>query len=558
MRRLLWALGTVVVLLAVAFGVFMYWAYRPVPSFEPYTYTAERPDYWPTESWQRSTPEAQGMNSETLLDMIAFYEKEAASDPEFYLDSITVIRNGFIVAEVYPNPNFPRDEMHVIHSATKSIVSVLIGIAIDRGIINSVDDKVVDYFADRDIKNLDDRKRSLTIRDLLSMETGLHSRDSFLYAYEGLFALQQSDDWLQFALDLPMAADPGERFDYSNISTFLLGAVLAEATETDVLTFARETLFGPLGIKNVRWEWNGDGLPIAWARMWLQPDDLAKIGLLYLQQGHWNGRQLVPAEWIRESLTPWAFPKNVVYILNEDMSEDTDASRRIWVAQRFFRPFTDGYGYQWWLDGEGNYNALGTSGQYLTVSPEKNLIFVVTGKNSGLSQFKPVELFYDYVLPAVEADTLPANPTAGKSLAGYADPPAREYKAIPVPPLPKVAAEISGVTYAMETNPYKTDNVRLTFDTAKSYAELSYTARESWAPKFHVGLDGVPRHTETNVGVVIASGRWSAPDTFVVDVEIVGYTTFDKWEFRFDGDRLILTEYSITGDYTYQGRAARR
>ena len=558
MRRLLWGVGIIAASLAIGFGAFLYWAYRPVPTFEPYAYMPDRPDYWPTTGWRKSTPESQGMNSETLLDMIAFYEAEAADDPEFYLDSITVIRNGYIVAEVYPNPNFPRDEMHVIHSATKSIISVLVGIAIDQGYIGSVDDKVVDYFTGRDITNLDDRKRSLSIRDLLSMETGLHSRDSFLYAYEGLFELQQSDDWLQFALDLPMAAEPGERFDYSNISTFLLGAVLAKATESDVLAFARETLFEPLGIQNVKWEWNGDGLPIAWARMWLEPDDLAKIGLLCLQQGHWNGQQLVPEEWIRDSLTPWAYPQNVVYILNSDMSENSDASRRIWVAQRFFRPFTDGYGYQWWLDGEGNYTALGTSGQYLTVSPENNLIFVVTGKNSGFSQFKPVKLFYDYVLPAVEAEMLPPNDTASRALSAFANPPSRNPKPLPVPELPAVALEVSGIAYEMEKNPYKTDNVRLTFDAAKPFAELSFTARESWAPDFQVGLDGVPRHTATNDSVFIASGTWSEPDTFVVDVEIVGYTTFDKWEFRFDGDLLTLTEFSITGDYTYQGRASQR
>lgn len=553
MKRLLKILAGLVAVLAVLVAGFLYWAYRPVPTFEPYAYQPQPPHHWPTDNWQRSTPEAQGMNSVMLLEMVEHYQQAAAENPELFIDSMTVIRNGHIVAEIYPNPNYLRDHLHVIHSATKSIVSILIGIAIDRGLIDSVDQKLIDVFAQREIRNLDNRKRAISIRDLLTMETGIHSRDSFLYAHEGLLALQQSDDWVQFALDLPMAATPGERFDYSNISTFLLGAVLAEVTGTNVLAFANETLFGPLGIDEVRWEWRGEDLPIAWARMWLKPNDLAKIGLLYLQQGRWDGKQIVPADWVRDSLTPSAFPKNAIDLLNRDMTPNRELSTRNWVAQRFIRPFTDGYGYQWWLDRDGNYTALGTNGQYLIVSPEYNLIYAVTSKSSGMAQFKPAELFYQYVLPAVEAEKTSENREAGKALAGYADPPAHEDVAGPIPELPEIAEKVSGITYAMDSNPYKTDNVRLLFDKSKPYAELSYTARESWAPDFRIGLDGIQRYTNTNVGIFAAAGKWMSRDTFAVEVEIIGYTTFDSWEFRFVGDQLIVTEASITGTYTYTG-----
>ncbi|MCP4317371.1 MAG: serine hydrolase [Hyphomicrobiales bacterium] len=556
MRRWLWAAGILFSALAIVIAGFLIWAYRPVPTFRPLAYSPVRVDYWPTEGWRISTPEAQGMDSEALLEMIDFCTAQSAANPEFYLDSVTVIRNGHIVAEFYPNPNYSPDKLHVIHSATKSIVSALVGIAIEQGLIESVDAKVVDFFPERTFDNMNESKRSMTIRDLLTMQTGMHSRDSYLYAHEGLLALQQSRDWLQYALGLPMAAKPGERFDYSNVSTFLLGAILAKATGTGVLTFAREALFKPLGISDIRWEWTEGGLPIAWARMWLKPDDLAKIGLLYLQQGRWDDQQVIPAAWIRESLTPWAFPKNAVDILNSDMSRNRDASTQNWVAQRFVRPFADGYGYQWWLDHAGNYTALGTNGQYLAVSPANNLIFVVTSKSSGISQFKPATLFYDYVLPAIEADTpLPDNARASNTLAAYATAPEHKSTATQVPYLPPIAMEVAGITYRMERNPYKTDNVRFMFDAAKPYAELSYTARESWAPSYRIGLDGVPRTTGINDGIFVASGEWTTPDTFSVNVEIVGYTTFDRWEFRFVDDSLFVTEYSITGDYTYAGKA---
>ena len=470
---------------------------------------------------------------------------------------MTVIRNGYIVADFYPNPLYQRDQLHVLHSVTKSIVSALIGIAIDLGHLESVDVPVVEVFADRAIQNLDERKRRMTIRDLLSMETGLHSRDSYLYGYEGLFAMQHSHDWLQYALDLPMAAEPGERYDYSNISTFLLAAILREKTGTDPLDFAHEHLFGPLGIEDARWEWNDDGYPIAWARMWLKPDDVAKIALLYLQRGRWQERQILPAEWVRESLTPHAYQKNAVDILRADMSRNRDASTRNWVAQRFVRPFADGYGYQWWLDGDGNFSAVGTGGQFVTVAPSHNLIFVVTSKSAGLAQFHPAKLFYDYVLPAARADApLPGNEPALAELRRLAGPPEYSSAPTPVPPLPAVASKVSGATYRMEENPFNTDDVRLRFYPGRDFAELSYTARESWRIDCKVGLDGVHRFSDSSPSRVAALGAWTSPTTFSVEIEILGYSTFDSWDFTFEGDEIAVVERSITGEYSYRGRRA--
>lgn len=548
------AIGLVAVAALVL--AFVVWGYMPVPPFEPVAYEAETPVHWPTDGWRHSTPEEQGMSSETLVAMMAFYEQSRVEDPELYIDSMTIVRNGHIVAEFYPNPLYPRGEMHVIHSATKSIVSALVGIAVDRGHIPSVDVPVVDLFPDRQIQNLDDRKRRMTIRDLLSMETGLHSRDSYLYAHEGLFQMQHASDWLQFALDLPMAAEPGERFDYSNISTFLLSTIIMKTTGSDTLEFANEHLFRPLGIEDVKWEWNSEGQPVAWARMWLEPDDMAKIGLLYLQQGRWDGEQVIPADWVRQSLTPSAYPPNAVDVLDADMSKNQEASSRNWVGQRFFRPFADGYGYQWWLDRDGYYAALGNGGQYIMVAPEENLVFVVTSKSRGLAQFMPATLFLDFVVPSVRSDApLAADEAALADLQALASPPAPVERVSAVPDLPAIATQISGATYAMETNPFNTDDIRFVFDPEKNHAELSYTARETWKVDYEIGLDGVRRFTKTNDSVFAAVGRWTSATTFSIDVEIVGYSTFDRWEFTFEGDTIRVTEFSIAGDYSYGGRA---
>ena len=533
MKTLLKGLLILTGLLAALIAALVVWAYMPVAKFEPVAYEPTEPDYWPTEGWRRATPEERGMSSETLVDTMAFYEESRKQDDELYIESMTVVRDGYIVADFYTNPLYPRDELHVMHSATKSIVSALVGIAIDRGHIESVDALVVEIFSNREIKNLDERTQAMTIRDLLSMETGLHSRDSYIYQYEGLFEMQRTDDWLQYALDLRMAAQPGERFDYSNISTFLLSAVLMEATGVETLEFARRTLFAPLGIEDIIWEWNSEGYPMAWARMWLKPNDMAKIGLLYLQQGEWEGEQIIPADWVRESLTPFAYQKNAVAILNADMSRDGEASTRNWVAQRFFRPFADGYGYQWWLHRDGHYSAVGTSGQFIVVAPEQNLIFVVTAKSSGLAQFFPASLFFDFVLPAIESDEpLPANRTALAELAALAGPPEYSREPTEVPALPPIATAVSGVTYVMEANPFNTNNLRFVFDAEKDFAELSYTARESWKIDCKIGLDGVHRFAESKPSRVAAVGEWISPNTFHVETEILGYSSFDTWECR--------------------------
>ncbi len=558
MRKLLKILALVVGSLALAIGGFTVWGYLPVPEFEPVAYTPVPPTHWPTHGWRHSTPEEQGMSSEALLAMFEAYEEAAQDDPETYIDSMTVIRNGTIVAEYYGNPLYQPGELHVVHSVTKTVVGALIGIAIDKGLIESLDVSVVALFPERTIDNLDARKKSLTIRDLLSMQTGLHSRDSYLYGHENLYALQHSDDWLQFALDLPMAAEPGERFDYSNISTFLLSAILTKATGMDTLEFAHINLFEPLGIEDVKWEWNDDGQAIAWARMWLKPHDMAKIGLLYQQKGQWDGRRVVPGWWVRASLRPAAYPQNAVDILNADMSKNGEKSNENWFAQRFFRPFADGYGYQWWLDRDGAYTALGTGGQYISVAPDKGVVFVATSKCSGLAQFLPARLFFNHVLPAVESEVpLPPDYVGAAAIAAFAVPPPRTDQAIPVPDLPAAGARVAGVTWVMEENPLNVNDLRLEFAPGRDTAVLAYTARESWDVEFEIGLDGVRRLTPTNDSTFAAKGAWISPTTFRAEVEIVGYSTFDVWEFTFEDDGITVRERGVGGDFTYRGEPGR-
>jgi hypothetical protein len=266
---------------------------------------------------------------------------------------------------------------------------------------------------------------------------------------------------------------------------------------------------------------------------------MAKFGMLYLQQGRWDNQQIIPAEWVKESLTPHAFPKNYVDILDENGEKDGEASQRAWVGNKFIKPFTDGYGYQWWLDKSGTYTALGTGGQYIMVAPEENLVVVVTGQSSGLGTFYPAKMLDDYIRPAVVSnEAIAANEVARNELAAVSGPPELVLDAQTVPELAAIALEISGETYSLEANNLNYDNFQFVFDPEADYAEFSYTAKESDIVSYHVGLDGIYHFTETKIGTFAAVGTWTMPDTFEISYQQIG---------------IDVVEVGVIGVYEYSG-----
>jgi CubicO group peptidase (beta-lactamase class C family) len=525
------------------------------PQMQRISYEPVDPAYWPTQEWQISTPEELGMASAELLEMVEFYEEQHLKNEKILIDSITIVRNGYIVADIYFNPLFPKDTKHMIHSCTKSIMSALIGIAIEEGYIESVDVPVFDIFDDKNIENTDTRIKTLTLKHLLAMQTGLHSQDSYLYQWKGLFKMQTTDDWTEYVLNLPLEAEPGARFDYSNMASFLLSAIIKKTTGIDTLSFAREHLFDPLEIKDIQWEKSPMGIDIGWARMWLKPHDMARIGLLYLQKGKWEGQQIIPDRWIEESLTAHSFPKKYRYVYNEKGKVDRMTSGGLWMFTNLARPFADGYGYQWWLDKSGMFSAIGGGGQFIIVVPKENLVVVFTSKLSGQDAFFPAKLLKKFILPSiVSIEPLNANKEAQNRLSSLSNPPRPFFEPKVVPELPEIARKISGNTYSLDANPWKYDNFKLVFDPEKDYAEFSYTAKENDVVNYRVGLNGVHQITETNNNTYAAVGSWTSSNTFSINYEIIGYTTKDKWNFTFDEDEILVEEVGVTGKYHYGGR----
>lgn len=333
--------------------------------------------YWPTKGWRTSTPEEQGMHSGVLADILEIIQKEG-----YNIDNITIIRNGYLVTDAYFYP-FEKGMKHSIHSCTKSITSALVGIALEMGYIKDINQPILEFFPEKTIANLDERKRAITLKHLLTMTSGLRCRDSYLHGWVGYREMLSSADWAQYVLDLPMEAAPGEKFEYSNGVSHLLSVIIQKTTNMKTLDFARRYLFGPLGITDVEWQTSPQGVNTGWARMTLTPHDMAKIGWLYLNKGRWEEKQVVSAAWVKDSTLGH-------------------------VSGTLF----DRYGYQWWVDSAGYYMAVGFQGQFIFVIPEKNIVAVFTASLPESDDFyEPRNLLNQYIIPAaVSSKPVPANP----------------------------------------------------------------------------------------------------------------------------------------------------
>ena len=340
------------------------------------------PAAWPTKAWPTATPASEGM-VHTTLDVL---DRELSAGKEGYVDSMLVIRHGRIVYEktydrardyarlfqgkgepgIYNyydpgwHPYYKGTHLHTMQSVSKSVTSALIGIAIRRGEIPGVDAKMMPYFAAFKIPP-DPRRDRMTIRNVLTMTTGIRwDEESTEYTdpANNCAVMEGKEDWVRYVLEQPMAENPGKVFVYNSGATQLLSYLIWKATGKQADDYAKDHLFGPLGI-DYFWKRTPKGLADTEGGLYLAPRDLAKIGYLYLKDGVWDGTRILPEGWVASS---------------------TRASTRT----------TDGafgYGYQWWVmpaKGAGSHDAYagwGYGGQFLIVVPDLELIAVFTGWN---------------------------------------------------------------------------------------------------------------------------------------------------------------------------------
>ena len=343
------------------------------------------------DGWVTGHLDDHGFNTALIMEMM-----DGISDGQFSgIDSVTIVRNNSLLLHAVFERNLDRFDnwtgntdpgRHVLHSTSKSFTSALIGIAIDQGYIASVNVPFYDLFSYGSYSNPDTRKATMTLEDALTMRLGLEWDEwSVPYTQPGndLEELMNNNtDYAKALLDLPMISDPGTSFTYNTAATIAIGQALENTVGVPMADFAELNLFQPLQILTAEWGRTPTGLPNGGSGLFLESRDMIKFGQLFVDNGLWNGQQIVSSEWVDASVE-----QHVVL----DYSTSS------------------GYGYQWWLGGLTHngqsievWSTRGFGGQDIFCIPSLNLVVAFTGQNYDSGERLPFSLMQDFVLPSID------------------------------------------------------------------------------------------------------------------------------------------------------------
>ncbi len=319
---------------------------------------------YPVNGWKTKNPDRLGMNGDLIDAMLEEIDQSGLD-----IDGLVVVHQGFIVLEEYYHV-YKEQTLHETYSVTKSVISALIGIALQQGCIESIEDPVLDYFPEHEFLDEGGQKGFISIKDLLTMSSGLAYDPDEMYA---------SSDWAKYTLDQPLIYPPGSTWFYSNGGPQVLSALISNACEMDTVDFADRYLFKPLGITDYKWQRGVNSHPNGSWGLELTPRDMAKIGYLYLHDGIWNGKQILPPDWVTLSTTR-------LYHRVPDPLE----------------PWYLYYGFLWWIHIDGFYAAHGYKGQFIYLAPEHDMVVVITGNIADENFVIPQKMIREYLIPAVE------------------------------------------------------------------------------------------------------------------------------------------------------------
>jgi CubicO group peptidase (beta-lactamase class C family) len=300
------------------------------------------------DAWKVSTPAEQGLDPMLVAELYL----DAAELETLY--GLVVVKNGHLIAEKYFHEGSVEQKARV-QSATKSVTSALVGIALDRGCLSSVEQKMLDSFPEVTGQITDPRKEQITLRDMLQMRAGFPWEETHPALWEGLL----SGHYVPLIEEFPLTADPGTEFQYSNLTSNWLGIIVDRGCGANLKSYAEENLFSPIGIEPGEWGTDWEGHNNGCGDLHLTARDMAKFGLLYLNNGEYEGNQLIPADWVRDSLQTY--------------SEDA------WDNIGRFRDI--GYGYHWWSATAGGHRvnfAWGHGGQLIVLVDELDMVVVTT------------------------------------------------------------------------------------------------------------------------------------------------------------------------------------
>jgi len=420
------------------------------------------------------------------------------------------------VAEGWWAP-YDREIPHILYSLSKSFTSTAVGLAISEGKL-SLDDPVIKFFPDEAPADPSVNLRAMRVRDLLRMNTGNQTEAPIRVDDPA----KQTDTWVKTFLSHPVPFKPGTHFLYNSPATYMLSAIVQKVTGMTVLDYLRPRLFDPLGIKDPIWISSPQGITAGAYGLSVRTEDIARFGELYLRKGMWNGKQLLPADWVMQATSM--------------QTSNGSAPTSDW---------DQGYGYQFWRSRHNSFRGDGAFGQYCMVIPELDAVVAIT---SGVRNMQQVmNLVWDKLLPAMKPGRLHENPTARHQLqarlAGLAVKLPGGTASSPT------LANVSGKWFEFSENDrdikavsfdFNSVSPTLTVRTASSETQMTIGSNV-WVKSRGTFANGLDRFLSVPANPLIAaSGAWTATDTFTVKIILYETPFYSTLNFKFDGDRLLI------------------
>lgn len=326
------------------------------------------------KSLPRSSPESQGVSTEKIIDFIQTADKEVNS-----MHSFMLLRHGKVVAECWWQPE-SADKPHVLWSLSKSFTSTAVGFAVHEGKL-SIDDLVLKFFPEEAPEEKSNNLKAMRVRDLLTMATG----------HQDEVNLRSETKWVKAFLAHNVPHKPGTHFKYNTPATYMQSAIVQKVTGEKVVDYLRPRLFDPLGIEPPKWDESPEGISLGGYGLYLKTEDIAKFGQLYLQQGQWDGKQLIPANWVALA-----------------------SSKQVSNGSAPTSDWDQGYGFQFWRCRHNAFRGDGKDGQFCIVIPEQDAVIAMTSNTANMQA--ELNLVWDKLLPAFHEKPLAENSAAQMKL----------------------------------------------------------------------------------------------------------------------------------------------
>ncbi len=468
---------------------------------------------------KRTNPEAEGIPSSAVLDFIQAVEQH--THPLDAVQGFMLLRHGNVAAEGWWAPYGP-ETPHSLYSLSKSFTSTAIGLAVAEKRL-SLDDPVLKFFPDEAPANPSQKLKAMRVRHLLSMNTG-HEEDTTHRIFRG-----PDDNWARAFLSLPVEYQPGTWFVYNTAATYMLSAMITRLTGESLLDYLRPRLLDPLRIENPTWETDPRGVNLGGTGLHLKTEEIARFGQLYLQKGLWQGKRIVPEEWIDEATKATSDNSNTQ--TNPDWSV--------------------GYGYQFWRCRHNAYRGDGAFGQYCIVMPEQDAVLTMI---SGVQDMQTVlDKVWEHLLPAMQSKSLPADSQSYNKLCD-------KLAALSLPLVnggdsSPHAEQSSGKTYKLESNHLNLQSAAIQFGDS---GNTLLFRDERGEHRIQIGPSmwrkGTADLRARGEEPITACGAWTADDTYEVRVCCTEDAYCPVFRFHYTSDELQLeVEPNATWDWEPAG-----